>query len=181
MEINKLIKLQIIFGKKLIFPLIVLFVTFSSPFILNAQHEEETHETTEKKFQPGPFIFDHIADSYDWHILTFGENHISLPLPIILYSESKGLNVFMSSKFHHGHDSYKGFKMTVDETTGKTIIVETLSDGSVVKPINISITKNVVALFFSVALMLFIFISIAKAYKKMQAKHQKGYNHSLNL
>ncbi len=176
MEINKLIKFQNIIGKKLIFPLIVIFLVFSLSSNLHAQHEGDTHETTEKKFAPGPFIFDHIADSYEWHVLTVGETHVSLPLPIILYSKSKGFHMFMSSKFHHGHDAYKGFKIETDEASiNKGKIVELLENEKYEKPlINISITKNVVALFFSVALMLFIFISVAQAYKKNVGKAPKG-------
>ncbi|MEN8119341.1 MAG: F0F1 ATP synthase subunit A [Bacteroidota bacterium] len=176
MKINKSIKLQNIFGKKLIFLIFVLLLAISLPSNLTAQHEEDTHEKTEKKFKPGPFIFDHIADSYEWHIFTVGETHISLPLPIILYSKSKGLNVFMSSKFHHGHDVYKGFKIELEETSkNKGKIVELMGNGDFEKPlINISITKNVVALFFSVALMLFIFISVANAYKKNKGQAPKG-------
>ena len=164
-------------------------------FSLNAfsQHETEdpTHEeiTHEKEpFEPGSFIFDHIGDAYEWHIATFGHTHVSIPLPVILYSKEKGLNVFMSSKFHHGHDAYKGFHIgqkgeTISKTNSdgteelievKGDIVETLSDGSKVIPIDISITKNVFALFFSVALLLFIFLSVAKAYKRNKGKAPKG-------
>ncbi len=176
MKIRELIKFQNVITKQLIFPLFVLLFAISSPLSLFAQHGEETHETTEKKFQPGPFIFDHIADSYEWHILTFGETHVSVPLPIILYSESKGFHMFMSSEFHHGHDSYNGFKIELDEASiNKGKIVELLDNGEFEKPlVNISITKNVVALFFSVSLMLFIFISVARAYKKNKGTAPKG-------
>lgn len=175
MEINKLIKLRNIFRGKLIFPLFVLLLAISSPSVLFAQYGEETPETQEKKFEPGPFIFDHIADAYEWHIVTIGETHVSLPLPIILYSKEKGLNIFLSSKFHHGHEAYKGFKIELDETSeNKGKIVEVLVDGTAVRPIDISITKNVFALFFSVALMLFIFISVARVYKKNAGKAPKG-------
>jgi len=174
MEIKQLFRLQNHLGKKLIFPLLILLLAVSSPSILFAQHGEETQDTKEKKFEPGPFIFDHIADAYEWHILTIGDNHISLPLPIIVYSEEKGLNIFLSSNFHHGYESYEGFKIAHkgEEHEGK--VVETLAGGSVVRPVDISITKNVVALFFSVALMLFMFISVANAYKKNKGKAPKG-------
>ena len=60
------------------------------------QHGEEQHEI---KFDPGEFIFDHIGDAHEWHILTYKDFHLSIPLPVILYSESKGLNVFFFNKF----------------------------------------------------------------------------------
>lgn len=167
------------FKNNIIKPL--LFLSFSIFFILIfqnqilSQHEEETKHSEEKKFEPGPFIFDHIGDAYEWHIATFGHTHVSIPLPIIVYSKEKGLNVFMSSKFHHGHDEYNGFRIDTDKNSDKKgKIVETLADGTVVRPFDISITKNVFALFFSVALLMFIFISVAKSYKKNQGKAPKG-------
>jgi len=176
MEIKKLVMYNNFTRNPLFFSLFVLLFVFMLPTEMLAQHDEEIHETKEKGFQPGPFIFDHIADAYDWHVLTIGENHYSIPLPIILYSESRGFHVFMSSKFHHGHDIYNGFKIELDEASpNKGKIVELLENGEFEKPIiNISITKNVFALFFSVALMLYIFISIAKSYKKNTGKAPKG-------
>jgi F-type H+-transporting ATPase subunit a len=156
-----------------------LFVIISLSINVSAQHEthettsEETHE--EKGFEPGSFIFDHIGDAYEWHIATFGHTHVSVPLPVILYSKEKGLNVFMSSKFHHGHDAYNGFRIETDENSEyKGKIVEELADGTTARPIDISITKNVFALFFSVALLIFIFLSVAKGYKRNKGKAPKG-------
>jgi len=39
-------------------------------------------------------IFDHIGDAYEWHVATIGDKHISIPLPVIVYSQEKGLNAF---------------------------------------------------------------------------------------
>lgn len=160
-----------------------LLLLISLSIRVYSQHEthESTHEITdeetyeEKGFEPGSFIFDHIGDAYEWHIATFGHTHVSIPLPVIIYSQEKGLKIFMSSKFHHGHDTYEGFHIDMDpdsETKGK--IIEKLADGSVVRPIDISITKNVLALFGSVILLLLIFISVAKAYKRNHGKAPKG-------
>ncbi len=178
MIIKKLTKLSDTSHKGIKYALLLTFILFLGVSSLRAQHEEKNTEhepATEKKFDPGHFIFDHIGDAYEWHILTIGHKHISLPLPVIVYSKEKGLNVFMSSKFHHGHESYKGFKIENDEKSpNKGKIVETLADGSIVRPIDISITKNVLSLFFSVTLLMWIFISVANAYKKNKGKAPKG-------
>ncbi len=161
----------------------ILFIVIPVSFVLSAQHNDSdeliNHQTdTEHKREPfkaGPFIFEHIADDYVWHIASSGEKHYSIPLPVILYSSEKGLNVFMSSKFHHGHSAYKGFHIETDENSeNKGKIVETLLSGDVVKPIDISITKNVLSLFISVALLIFIFVSIAKSYTRNKGKAPKG-------
>lgn len=187
MALNKVTVNQGIIKHLLSYSLCLLLI-FSFSIRAYSQHEPKATSHEEKAFEPGPFIFDHIGDSYEWHIATFGETHLSVPLPVILYSEEKGLKVFLSSKFHHGHEAYEGFHVGKEgetivkidkegkeehiEVKGK--IVEVLANGSTVRPIDISITKNVFALFFSVALLLFIFISIAKSYKKNKGKAPKG-------
>jgi F-type H+-transporting ATPase subunit a len=132
------------------------------------QHElEEAME--EEDFNPGTMIVEHVIDAHEWHIATIGHTHISVPLPVILLYDGK-LHMFMSSKFHHGHDAYKGFRIAHEgENKGKIIVEET---GEV--PIDLSITKNVFAMFFSMALMLFIFISIGRSYAKRKGKAPKG-------
>jgi F-type H+-transporting ATPase subunit a len=132
-----------------------------------------TDEHHEKKFEPGEFIFDHIGDSYEWHILSAGDFHLSIPLPIIVYSKYSGWNVFMSSKFHHGHDSYQGF-MIAHEDPYKGKVVEVIEDGSIEKPLDFSITKNVFAVFISIILMLWLFLSVAKVYKRNPNKPPRG-------
>jgi F-type H+-transporting ATPase subunit a len=138
-------------------------------------HEEE------KEFDPGTFIIDHILDAYEWHIMTIGETHISVPTLIIVYGkteETKGLHIFPSTKFHHGHSSYKGFKIeTEGENAGK--IVEVEEDGHTTKadaplPLDLSITKTVIGIFISVIIMLWIFITVANYYRRREGQAPKG-------
>ena len=136
--------------------------------------EEVSHEDeSEEVFDPGSFIFGHIADAYDWHILSINDFHLSLPLPVIVYSKTSGLHLFLSSKFHHGHSSYEGFEIAHNgEYEGK--VVETIENGSHVRPIDLSISKNVFAAFISMALMLWMFISVARSYKRRAGRAPKG-------
>lgn len=155
----------------------LIVVIHTIPILASEKEEakEESHgeSSGHEKFEPGTFIFDHIGDSYDWHIIDIGHKSVSIPLPVILYSKEKGLVVFMSSKFHHGHESYKGFRLEIDgENKGK--IIETLADGSEVIPFDISITKNIAALFISIILILIIFINVGKAYKRRPNMPPKG-------
>ena len=128
-------------------------------------------------FNAGDMIIEHIVDAYEWHIMTVGHTHVSLPLPVILIYEGD-LNIFMSTKFHHGHDAYKGFKIE-DEGAKKGKIVRVKegtmeADEQAGRIIDLSITKNVLAIFVSAALLLIIFISIAKSYRKNEGKAPKG-------
>ena len=118
----------------------------------------------DEPFNPGTFIIDHIVDAYDWHILSYKGSHVSVPLPIILYSRQSGLHVFMSSKFHHGSHSHKGFSIAGGDHPQKGKIIE---DATGVRPmLDLSITKNVLAIFVSVAFILWLFITVAKAYTR---------------
>jgi F-type H+-transporting ATPase subunit a len=122
-----------------------------------------------KNFHPGTFMFDHIENAHEWHIMTIGHTHISIPLPVILFSKSRGFTVFMSGKFHHGQDAYRGYKLEVSGDNKGKIVAE---DGSF--PLDLSITKNVAALLFSVVLILWIFLSLAKPYKRNPLKPPRG-------
>lgn len=163
----------------IIITVVALQCELSAEVEKNESHKNSinNHNNDEEKFEPGTFILEHLGDSYEWHIATIGKTHISIPLLIIVYSKAKGWNCFFSSNFHHGHSTYKGFKIeTKGENNGK--IVEVLDDGTTdIKaglPLDISITKNVAAIMFSLALMLFIFISVSKSFKKNKGKAPKG-------
>ena len=146
-----------VYWKKLIQILFMAFL-LSPSFLVKAGHGGE-----EEAFNPGTFILDHIGDTYEWHILTYNGHHVSIPLPVVLYSKHTGLHVFMSMKFHHG--SHNGFSIATDGSH-KGKIVEQTADGSFLRPmLDLSITKNVLAIFVSMAIILWVFISVAKTYK----------------
>src|ERR1035437_1473000 len=154
--------------------IIVLFVFIASSNSLRANDEHAVSDTiSKKKFNTGDLIFDHIKDSYEWHIATIGHTHISVPLPVILYSTQSGFHIFMSGKFHHGTEAYNGFKIA---TEGKyqQKVVEVMGDGSVVRPWDFSITKDVTSLFISISLILVIFLSMAKRYRENKDVAPKG-------
>jgi len=137
-------------------------------------HAEDSHSQNDVGFDPGEFIFDHIGDSYDWHILSYNDFHLSIPLPVIIYSEEKGLNIFLFNKFQHGHSDYNGFRFeTEGEYRGK--ITEILADGTAALPaLDLSFTKNAFAILFSLVLMLWVFLSVAKSYRIRKNKAPTG-------
>lgn len=164
---------MMISNRSLKYCLIALVLIFSISLLHASESEEQDAHASHGEFNPGDFIFDHIADSYDWHLFDIGEKQISIPLPVIVYSKEKGLVVFMSSKLHHGHASYKGFEISHSEANeGK--IVEYDSQGNEVLPFDISITKNIASLFVSIAIILSIFLSVAKSYKRNPKSAPKG-------
>jgi len=156
--------------------LIAFFFTSLTPAfaLVSEEAEHKTHQvsTKKKKFETGNFIMDHIADAYEWHVFSYGDFHFTAPLPVIVYSEHSGFHFFMSNKFHHGHSSYKGFELAKEgEYRGKVVEIV---NGQQVRPFDISITKNVTALLISMIILLWVFLSVAKTYRRRKGQEPKG-------
>lgn len=133
---------------------------FLASLSVNAQDTHtEAHAEAAKEMDVKKVIFDHVSDAHEWHFFTLGETHVSIPLPMILYSPENGLSMFCASKFgHEGHrEAYEGY--TLNEN-GK---VESVDGSSFY---NFSITKNIASMFLSVIILLVIMISVAKKYKQ---------------
>ena len=150
-------------------------------YISTSLASEKTSVTTEKKFDAGEMITEHISDSHDWHIIGEGEDAISIPLPIIVYSKAKGFDCFLSSRFEHGHTTYKGYKLEENKIAAAEEVgveeentIEGAKNSSSNDIYDFSITKNVLTVFFIVTLMLWMFISVANSYKKSPGQAPKG-------
>lgn len=154
-------------------------------------------ESNEEKFNPGPFIVEHVIDDYGWHITGSGDRSVSIPLPIILFDNGKPV-VFMSNKFHHGHSAYKGYSIGFTPDTKRTIVklkeagytgsIEELAVSNGISNeeqmselidsdaflLDISITKNVCSLLISIIILLWLFLKVAKQYKQRENKAPRG-------
>ena len=99
-------------------------------------------------------VLHHMSDAYEWHIA----GHVSIPLPIIVKGENEWF--FGTSKGIEQHKT-----LFFDESHhGK--IYEKMSDGSVKRPLDLSMTKTVCQIWIVVIILIVLFLSIAKWYKK---------------
>ncbi len=152
---------------------------------------EDSDNKDDKEFDANEMIMHHVKDAYGMHIITFNEgkedeHHISIPLPVILWTEN-GLTTFMSSEFHH---DYSG-QVVVEKNGGRFVNVHEkiyqLNDGeSVVSydaehhpvnakmPLDFSITRNVFMMWVSFIILLLIFLTAARHYKKSENNIPKG-------
>ena len=144
-----------------------------------AENVEAVAEATEEEaFDAGPFIIEHVIDSYGWHICGEGDKSVTIPLPIILFDDGHAV-VFLSNKLHHGEAAYNGYAMGWGENKGRIVKLEGdlyseytghLEEGTSypchVCKWDISITKNVCALLISLILISCIFLSVAKRYRE---------------
>ncbi|HRO18691.1 MAG TPA: F0F1 ATP synthase subunit A, partial [Ferruginibacter sp.] len=109
-----------------------------------------------EKLDPAKIILDHIKDAHEFHFFTLGDFHATIPLPVIVYSPEKGLSVFSSSRFEHGHAAYNGYELK----EGKIVA----QDGSALY--DFSMTKNVVQMILALIVLVLLMNGIAKKYKK---------------
>ena len=130
-----------------------------------AANDVESHE----EINVGEILFGHIGDSYGWHITQWNGKHVSIPLPCIVRS-STGWHVFMSSKIEHGHE-YKGL-FIAEEGRYEDKIVERGADGELVRPFDISITKNVASLMMAAVLLISLVLATTRWYHRHDASEE---------
>ncbi|MDE6378486.1 MAG: F0F1 ATP synthase subunit A, partial [Duncaniella sp.] len=133
--------------------------------------EAETHgEKSSEGVDAQSIIFEHLGDRYGWEVPF--NHHKSIPLPVIVWG-SDGLHVFSSSRVEHGKTYRDGnceFRVAGKDSPYKGKVVEII-DGQEVKPaIDISVTKNVCALFITVILCCWAILSVARWHKSQGMK-----------
>ncbi len=181
----------------------ILFLTFIAGLTLNVSaqhdhddHDHESHEHAEEHvadqpFNAGEMIMHHIADAHEIHIV----GDVAIYLPIILFTED-GLKVFSSSHFYHNehHATYvdsTGEKVDYHYFTYDDYVLyhehiyyagdnEALTinpatgDATNEAVFDLSITKSVTGVFLTCLLLILIFGSVARSYKKREGQAPKG-------
>ena len=137
--------------------LLIIAVTLL-PLNIRAAETEEAIDIPE-------IVLEHLSDAYEWHIAS----DVSIPLPIILRSSATGKWTFCTEKslpqnYFFNHEKH-----------GK--IYENMPDGSVKRPLDLSITKAVCQIWIVVIILIAVFLSCAKWYKKHDCKSDapKGF------
>jgi F-type H+-transporting ATPase subunit a len=116
------------------------------------------------EFNASEVILHHVMDDHIWH---FWDGHYgTLYLPVIVYSSERGFEVFSSHHFydeHHNVVEYNGYKLEHLHITleGKSVL-------------DLSITKNVAMLLINAILLVVVFLSVARGFKKNAGRAPKG-------
>ncbi|WP_300812068.1 F0F1 ATP synthase subunit A [uncultured Bacteroides sp.] len=127
--------------------------------LTSAEQEENTVDVKD-------IVMGHIGDSYEWHITTWGNLHLTVPLPVIIYSEATGWHVFSSSRLAENNGSYEGLSIAPKGSRYEGKLVEYDSQGNEVRPWDFSITKVACALLINSMLLIIIVLSVARWYRK---------------
>ncbi|MFN2378689.1 MAG: F0F1 ATP synthase subunit A [Bacteroidales bacterium] len=138
------------------------------------RHQEEKPDET--GFDATPFIMDHIGDSHEWHLFTTPDGkHVSIPLPVIVWTKERGLSIFSSAKLSHSH-IHKGYMIPEEgELKGSIVMVD--NDGIVIPDkfiLDLSVTKTVTAMMVSALILIWLFVTMARSYNRYGISPPKG-------
>lgn len=158
--------------KKLILTGLLSVFLLSNSFAQDHENEAASHEgaatehAEDEKFDIGEMIMHHISDEHGWEF-THG---LKLPLPVILYTPDRGLEVFSSARLDDGQ-VYNGY-INEHEHIHRVDAAGKVDES--VHPIDFSITKNVATLMLSAVILILIFLSVSKGYRDNKGKAPKG-------
>lgn len=126
-------------------------------------------------------IFDHVGDSYWWHLTDVGQTSVAMPLPVLVYSEHTGWHAFSSARFHHGHEAYEGLAIAPEESPNAGKIIEVATGER--PAFDCSVTKNVAGLLLASVLLCLMVLGAARWYKRkdVTAAAPKGFIGSMEM
>jgi len=148
---------------------ILLFSLFAFAMPVSALAQNEPAKDDDEKINPKEIIFEHLGDGYGWEVPF--NHHKRIPLPVIVFG-SDGLHIFSSSRVTDGQEYKDGnatFMIAGKDSDYHGKVVE-IVDGKEVRPFDISITKNVCALFIAVMLVSFLLVWLARYHKAYRFK-----------
>ncbi|MFT4740720.1 MAG: F-type H+-transporting ATPase subunit a [Algoriphagus sp.] len=169
-------KIKVMF-KKLILTLSLSAITFGlataqhEGLVKDTTHSEVTHhedyvekheDDAEVEFDMGGMIMHHILDEHGWEFA----HGFKLPLPIIVYSKSEGLEVFSSAKFDDNNGVFGPYEIHHEKIALSADHHEAVWD--------FSITKNVASLFLSAIILIVVFLAVGRGYSKNRGKAPSG-------
>lgn len=148
--------------------LVLSFILLTGGSTLFAAEQDKE----EQSFDMKEMVFSHVLDAYEWHLFSTPNNHYSIPLPIIVKGE-EGWSAFSSAKLRHGQE-YNGY-FIAQEGSYKDKVVTKDSEGQIVRPFDMSMTKNAASILIASILLIVIMLSVASSYKKDPLRPMKGF------
>jgi F-type H+-transporting ATPase subunit a len=164
-----------------------------------ANASDAAHADEAESIDVGASIIHHISDAYEIHF--FGD--VNVPLPIIIYAPDHGLDVFLSSEAvgDHAHQGasglwytlhHGGLSVTTDEPLGQhdahahdahdthgTHEVHGHAAEAELVYYDLSITKSVFGMLLMMFMMVLVFSSVGRSYKKRKGQAPKGLQNAL--
>ena len=119
----------------------------------------------------------HLLDTHSFDILKFKDgSHLGFPLPVFFYDQENGFHSMMGSAFHGGEHTVESKGSFYALSHEK--IVKTDAEGTIhhddkglttnERVLDLSITKGVLMIIITALLMIWLFSSMARGYKRSQ-------------
>jgi F-type H+-transporting ATPase subunit a len=177
---------------KFLLACLLMFVSFNSQAFSDKKDphaEEEGDAKVDTREEVQEYIDHHLQDSHYFNFYSDGETgeHFGFPLPVILWDN--GLKVFSSGKFHHGEELAEvdgNYYRLYHSKIYKTNAAGDIHYGDEAhanaehqfptneRPVDFSLTKNVVTMMLVAVLMLILFSSLARSYQKRSVPKKFG-------
>ncbi len=157
------------FIKKSVVPSKALLVSFLALFLLLVPALSNANAASGGGEEEGgtDFILHHVVDDHVWHF--FDGDYGTFYLPIILYSEDRGVEVFSSHHFYNkDHEKVAHNGYIIDEEGH----IEATEAGR--HAMDFSITKNTAMLILTMVVLSFLVLRAASHYKKNPNTAPKG-------
>jgi F-type H+-transporting ATPase subunit a len=137
--------------------------------------ENQDKKNEEQTFDATKYIMEHVLDSHEWHILTKKDGQaVAVYLPIIIYDKASGFHLFSSKRLAHGQ-VYEGYAIS-EEGQNEGAIIKVNEGGTTEEsvPLDLSITKTVAGMLVASLILLWLFVGLARSYKKTGISAPKG-------
>ena len=113
------------------------------------------------------YLYGHVGDAYGWHITTVNGHPVTVHLPVIVRSKTTGWHIFSSKRIEEGEE-YEGFRIAAKGEPNEGKLVEETA-GGIVRPLDISITKNVFGLMVNSLVVVLLVLLGARWYRRHDA------------
>lgn len=139
---------------------LLIVVLILSAFLYAGAEVAGSDEASEVEFSLQETIFSHLGDAY------YGElpGGVHIYLPVIVKERSGGWHCFSARRLFET-ESFRGFYIAAEGKYAGKIVAKD-GEGQVYRPWDLSITKNVVSLFCSALLTLWIVFALRNYYRK---------------
>lgn len=145
----------------------VCLLVFCGLTLVSAPAGAWSHGGTEDgKVDVKGLVFGHLNDAYEWHITDIGGTSLCIHLPVIVWSETSGWHCFLSSRLEENGGVYEGLFIAPAGTAYEGKLVEYGENGELVRPVDLSITKVVLAIFINSAILVSLILGVARWYGK---------------
>ncbi|MDE7111172.1 MAG: F0F1 ATP synthase subunit A [Muribaculaceae bacterium] len=145
-------------------------------FVLPQRAAASSSDDAEGGFSPKEIIFEHLGDGYGWEVPF--DHHHRIPLPVMVWADNGTFHCFSSSHIDN-HALYidGDYAWQVPaEGPNKGKVVRILPDGTEQKPaFDMSVTKNVCALWIAVLVTLAVCLPVARWHKKHGFLAPRGF------